>query len=378
MSGGLYPIRILHVIGHMDRAGAETMIMNLYRHIDRRKIQFDFVQHYDKEAAFDQEIRQLGGKIFHCPVYKPFSHLSYVRWWNNFFETHSGQYPIVHGHIGSTAAIYLRIAKQHGSFTIAHSHFALSSSLIYQIYSYPTRWIADAFFGCGSEAITVRYGRKVLGSGKDKVIKNGIDLDQFSFSKEARSKIRAKYSIPTNATVIGHVGRFSEVKNHGFLIDIFMNFLRENSDSYLMLVGDGHEKSKIETKVKKIEITDHVVFTGIQADTSPFYSAMDLFVFPSLGEGLPVALVEAQSTSLPCLISDTIPKESALIPELIHWCSLNETAEQWAKNAANCMKQPRVDRKESLTNTGYDIVHTALELQESYFEFIKQTQEAKC
>lgn len=146
------PIRILHVIGVLNRGGAETMIMNLYRSMDRTKVQFDFVENEGDEAAFDAEIRQLGGRIYHCPRYKGLNHFAYERWWNDFFKSHQGEYPIVHGHIGSTAAIYLSIAKKYGAYTIAHSHNTNAKksarNCAYSALSYPTRYIADHFFTC--------------------------------------------------------------------------------------------------------------------------------------------------------------------------------------------------------------------------------------
>ena len=144
-------IRVLHVIGIMNRGGAEAMIMNLYREIDKTKIQFDFVENSDQQAAYDEEIRKLGGKIYRCPHFTGKNFLAYKRWWKRFFEDHGAEYDIVHGHIGSTAAIYLHEAKKVGCFTIAHSHNSGTDhslrSALYHMISYPTRWIADFFFG---------------------------------------------------------------------------------------------------------------------------------------------------------------------------------------------------------------------------------------
>ena len=155
------PIRILHVIGIMNRGGAETMIMNLYRNIDRSKVQFDFVENEGDTADFDEEILSLGGNIFHCPRYVGKNHLTYCRWWRDFFASHKGVYAVVHGHIGSTAAIYLSIAKRHGAYTIAHSHSAGFGSAMYRVFSYPTRYVADHFFACSRDAGISRYGKKV-------------------------------------------------------------------------------------------------------------------------------------------------------------------------------------------------------------------------
>ena len=164
------PIRVLHVIGIMNRGGAETMIMNLYRQIDREKVQFDFVEHSIEAAAYDEEIQRLGGRIFRCPHYTGKNHLAYVKWWNGFFEKHTGEYRIVHGHIGSTAAIYLSIAKKHGLFTVAHSHNSNGPlnprELLYRILSYRTRFVADFFFACSKQAGEDRFGKRVTNDTK--------------------------------------------------------------------------------------------------------------------------------------------------------------------------------------------------------------------
>ena len=212
-----FPIRILHVIGVLNRGGAETMIMNLYRSIDRTKVQFDFVENEGDEAAFDAEIRRLGGRIYHCPRYKGLNHFAYERWWNDFFKSHRGEYPIVHGHIGSTAAIYLSIAKKYGAFTIAHSHSAGLGSTMYRIFAYPTRYIADHFFACSRAAGVSGYGKKV---GNDisrcQMLNNAINAKKFVFCREARQQMRNDLHLSDNTVVIGHVGRFVEAKNHLF------------------------------------------------------------------------------------------------------------------------------------------------------------------
>ena len=175
------PIRVLHVIGIMNRGGAETMIMNLYRNIDRTKVQFDFVENSNEPAAFDAEIRALGGKVYRCPHYNGKNHFTYIKWWNTFFLTHKDEYPIVHGHLGSTAAIYLSIAKKYGAYTIAHSHSTGTGSIIYRIFSYRTRYIADFFMACSVDAAIARYGKKV-GNNKNycNILNNAINIDKFT------------------------------------------------------------------------------------------------------------------------------------------------------------------------------------------------------
>lgn len=365
------PIRVLQVIGIMNRGGAETMIMNLYRNIDRSKVQFDFVENSCEPAAFDQEILTLGGRIYRCPHYNGKNHFSYVKWWETFFRDHAGEYSIVHGHLGSTAAIYLSIAKKQGAFCIAHSHSAGTGSPVYRIFSYPTRYIADQFLSCSTDAAISRYGRKV---GKDgnrcHVLNNAIDVRKFKFNPEIRTQIRNDLHIAKNAIVIGNVGRFVEAKNHSFLLDIFGSINRRNSSAILLLVGDGALRPQIESYIAEKHLQDSVILTGVQSNTWDFYQAMDVFLMPSLYEGLPVSLVEAQAAGLPCCVSSTVPHEAA-ITELVQFKSLDAPVEEWCDWVLGCAAMPRHNMEQEIRAAGYDISATAKWLEDYYMEAVK-------
>lgn len=365
------PIRILHVIGIMNRGGAETMIMNLYRNIDRDEVQFDFVENEGNEAAFDAEIRQLGGKIYRCPHYNGKNHFTYTRWWDSFFKAHKGEYPIVHGHIGSTAAIYLSIAKKHGAYTIAHSHSAGRGSAMYRIFAYPTRYIADKFFACSKDAGISRYGKTV---GNDsircQVLNNAIDVRRFSFNQETRKQVRSELHIAENAIVIGHVGRFVEAKNHLFLIEVFADVRKHDPNAVLLLVGDGERRSEIQAAIAEKSLEDAVILTGVRSNVWDFYQAMDVFVFPSIYEGLPVSLVEAQAAGLPCCVSTSVPREAA-ITDLVQFHSLSDSAEKWCGWVLECTKRPRRKMKAEIQKAGYDISITSKWLEKFYIDVVK-------
>lgn len=364
------PIRVLHVIGIMNRGGAETMIMNLYRNIDRTKVQFDFVENSDKPAAFDKEILSLGGRIFRCPHYNVKNHFKYCKWWVDFFAAHKNEYPIVHGHLGSTAAIYLFIAQKYGVFTIAHSHSASKGSIKYRIFSYPTRYIADHFFACSKDAATSRYGKLVVNnSSRFQILKNAIDTKKFVFNSNIRKEFKEKLQIPYNFIVIGHIGRFVEAKNHLFLLDIFENILKKEANAVLLLVGDGERRPEIEAYIKEKKIKN-VILTGVKSNTWDYYQVMDVFLMPSLYEGLPVSLVEAQASGLPCCVSSSVPREAA-ITDLVQFRSLEDSAEQWADWALAYCHTPRRDRQLELQNAGYDISETARWLEKYYLEVMK-------
>lgn len=364
------PIRILHVIGIMNRGGAETMIMNLYRKIDRAKVQFDFVENEGEGAAFDEEILALGGRIYRCPRYRGKNHFTYIKWWHTFFKNHKGEYSVVHGHIGSTAAIYLSVAKKYGAYTIAHSHNT-KSSIMYRVFAYPTRFVADHFFACSVDAGISRYGNKI---GSDntrcKVLQNAIDTAQFTFSDTARKATRASLGISDGQIVVGNISRFSEQKNHRFLLDVFEEIQKKRKDTVLLLVGDGELRPHIEAIVDEKHLKDAVIMTGVQSNTWDYYQAMDVFLMPSLYEGLPVSMVEAQTAGLPCCVSTGVPRESG-ITDLVQFRSLNDSAEQWANWVLGCANSPRKMMTEEICQAGYDITETSQWLQNYYLEVVK-------
>lgn len=368
------PIRILHVIGVMNRGGAETMIMNLYRRIDRTKIQFDFVQNENYGAAYDDEIIALGGNIYHCPRYRGKNHFAYTKWWQAFFEKHKHEYPIVHGHIGSTAAIYLSIAKKYGAYTIAHSHSAGAGSGLYRLFAYPTRYVADHFFACSRDAGVSRYGKRF---GTDasccQVLNNAVDTQIFAFNPEIRSQARRKLCIEESTLVVGHVGRFADAKNHKFLLDIFDRLHQQAPDSVLLLVGDGELRPQIEARIAQKHLDGAVTLTGVQPDVWNYYQAMDVFLMPSLYEGLPVSLVEAQAAGLPCCVSDVVPHESA-ITDLVHFRSLCDDAAVWADWVLTRAAEDRVDVRQQLRQAGYDISSTAQRLEKFYIKVVTSSE----
>lgn len=362
----------------MNRGGAETMIMNLFRNIDRDQIQFDFVENSLEEGAYDREILSLGGRIFHCIHWNGKNHLAYVRWWKRFFEEHAGEYPIVHGHIGSTAAIYLQIAKKSGAFTIAHSHNTLNrkdlKSLFYQAISYPTRYIADYFLACSTEAGNSRFGQSVVRSKRYALLQNAIDTRVFRFDVTERKRVRNELGYSENEIIIGHVGRFEVQKNHQFLVEIFAELVKYNDQMRLLLVGDGKLKEKIVSDVCKFNVRDKVRFLGVRSDVNSLLQGMDAFVFPSLYEGLGVTLIEAQTAGLPCIISDVIPHEAVMAEELVSMVALNKSKEVWAKQIVNSLmrKSNRRDYSSEVAAKGYDIHTTSKWLEGFYLEHIRK------
>lgn len=362
------PIRVLCVFGKLNRGGAETMCMSLYRHIDRTKIQFDFVKHTDEDCAYDEEILSLGGRIYEAPKYQIYNTCAYKKWWNKFFKEHS-EYRIVHSHIRSTASIVLHIAEKYGCKTIAHSHSTSSgsglSAIAKNILQYRIRFVADYYIGCSQVAGEWLFGKKICASDRYFNLPNAINTEKYVFDKEESFKTREELGFEKNDIVIGHVGRFSEPKNHHFLVDIFRELHMKNGYYKLLLVGDGELKADIEQKVRQYELDDAVIFTGMRTDVNRLLMAMDLFLFPSKWEGLPVSVVEAQAAGLPCVISESVTNE-VCITDLVERIDLNAPTEEWANAIRNRLPCERTNLRKKIEESGYDIQTSVKRISEFY------------
>ncbi|MCH6266006.1 glycosyltransferase family 1 protein [Neobacillus citreus] len=326
------PIRILQVFAQMNRGGAETMIMNLYQNIDRSKIQFDFIVHTDEKCAYDDEILKLGGRIFRVPAYCGKNHFSYIKVWKKFFEEHN-EFKIIHGHVRSTASIYLKIAKKRGLTTIAHSHSTSSGKGLKAMYKdflqYGIRYTADYFFACSKPAGEWLFGKEKLKKENFFILNNAIDIKKFIYNQELRSRKRKEFNIE-DRFVIGHIGNFTIPKNHNFIIDIFKLIHEIKPKTVLMLVGDGSLRPSIERKIHSLGLMNHVILTGVRTDISELLQAMDIFVFPSLYEGLGIAVIEAQAAGLPCIISNKLPNE-VMITNLVKKLSIHDPVDRWSE-----------------------------------------------
>jgi len=359
-------IRVLHVIGDMGAGGAQAFIMNYYRNVDRNKVQFDFaVRSYDKKF-FDDEIEELGGKLYRVPWFNVKNYFSYKRFWENFFKEHP-EIDIVHGHLGSSAQVYLSVAKKYGKIAIAHSHSVAPKkkdlyNYIYKIFSYPTRYIADYLFACGKNVGIDRYGKKK----KVFIVPNAIDVESFLYNEENRKKIRNELKINDNF-VIGHVGRFYYPKNHEFMIDIFKEINIKNPNSKLLLVGSGELMEKIKEKVKSLNLEKDVIFVGAKNNVNEYLSAMDLFLFPSIFEGLPVALIEAEASGIKCISSTNVPKESD-VTGLVDFIDLNDK-QKWIDAVLNIEKDyKRISTIDMITKAGYNIKEKSNWLTDFYIK----------
>lgn len=354
------PIRILHVVTYMGRGGLETMLMNYYRSIDRTKVQFDFLTHRDFEADYDAEILALGSRIYHLPPLNPFGR-GYLSALDRFFAEHR-EYRIVHSHLDCMSGIPLKAAKKHGvPVRIAHSHSSRQDfDLKYPLKLLFKRTIAKQathLFACAEAA-----GHWMFGTDRFHVVNNAIDTMRYAFDPKVRASVRTELGISPDAIIVGHVGRFMTPKNHGFLLELFAQL---PPDTRLLLVGDGELRQQTEQLAEQLHIRDRVIFAGLRTDVDRMLQAMDVFVFPSLYEGLPLSIVEAQAAGLPCLISDKVPIECKKT-ELVTQLPLDAGASAWAEAVCSAAKTPRTNTLSQLRDAGFDIQANADWLADFY------------
>ena len=347
----------------MGRGGLETMIMNYYRRIDREKIQFDFLVHRFEREAYDDEIEGLGGIIFRLPRLNPFS-LSYKKRLGEFFDSHP-EYHIIHVHQDCLSSVILKVAKEHGvKIRIAHSHSSSQDKNIkYPIKLFYKRFIpryATSLFACSEEA-----GKWMFNGADFTVLNNAIDAERYIFNPQKRNEVRDSLGIAPDELLVGHVGRFSPAKNHDFLINVF-DAVQKKKESKLLLVGKGEMQEEIEDKVKKLGLENKVIFAGLRSDVPDLLQAMDVFIFPSIYEGLPLSIIEAQAAGLPCLISDRVPIECRKT-ELVHQFELSNGASFWADMAIKeAVETVRRNTYDDIKASGFDAKENVKQLENFY------------
>ena len=363
------PIRVLHVLTAMNRAGTETMLMNLYREIDRTKIQFDFAVSATTECDYDKEIKNLGGKLFRYPKYKGVNHISYKLWWNKFFIDHP-EYKIVHGHIGSTAAIYLKIAKKHNIFTIAHSHSTGGKlsirSALYKMYSYNTRNIADYFIGCSKEALVNRYGTRIAeNTDISAVLNNGVDVQKYIYDEQIRDAVKKELCLNDKLLLVGTVGRFTEAKNVFFIVDIISELNKVCTDFRFIWAGTGELKDQVKGYIEEKNLEDKIIMLGVRDDIPRILQILNVFILPSKYEGLPVIGVEAQAAGVPMLCSNKVSQEV----KMTDCCTFLpiDSPKVWAESILRERTFRRItSAPEDVIKAGYDIRSTAAWLTDVY------------
>lgn len=352
------PVRVLQIIGIVCGGGVEAVIMNYYRHIDRSKIQFDFVVDGYEKTILDDEIESLGGKVYHVEPYKKniFRYMSQI-----YHIVRDNHYDIVHSNMNTLSVFSLFPAWLAGAHQrILHNHStAVRSEGMRSVMKMILRpfapLFANRYAACSRLAGDWMYGKKMMESGKVTIINNAIDLDEYAFSPEIRQQYRKELHIPDDTLVIGHVGRFMYQKNHAFLIEVFREVVKKHPNTILLLIGDGELRPAIEAKVQDYHLSDKVRFLGLRKDVKKLYNCMDVFVLPSWYEGLPVVAVEAQANGLPCIFSNQVTKESCLTSTM-KYLGLKDSIDTWVQSILREDYQRNADAIQELTEEGFDII----------------------
>ncbi|RUR76293.1 putative glycosyltransferase EpsF [Chlorogloeopsis fritschii PCC 6912] len=362
----------------MNRGGIETWLMHILRHIDRDRFQMDFLVHTNQLCAYDQEIRTLGSQIIPCPLNRlqPWNYAANFR---RILQVY-GPYDIIHSHVHHFSGYILRLAHNSGiPIRIAHSHNNTSwveakAKWHRRLYlDLMKAWIAryaTLGFGCSRQAIVDLFGSTGNTHLHQQILYCGIDLASFRDSVDLVT-VRSELGIPKDAFVIGHVGRFEPQKNHAFLLEIAAEVAKREPKMHLLLVGVGSLRSDIEKKIAQLGLSDRVIFAGSRSDVPRLMQgAMDVFVLPSLYEGLGLVLVEAQAAGLPCIFSDVIPEEADVVKPLVKRISLSQSASAWAEAVLtvpnNASILTRIDALNIVEKSAFNIETSIKKLLEVY------------
>lgn len=348
--------RLLCIVGSMNAGGAETFLMKVYRKLDRSKYQMDFAVAVSEEGYYDEEILSLGGRIYHI-VPKSRGMIRNFTSICSLVRENKYQY-VLRNSQHSLSALELLAAKLGGAERCIYrssNSDAENAGRLHRLCMFMPRFFANVRIAPSTEAAQFMFGKNSVASGRTHLIHNAVDLHQFWYDKTGAAEIRQELGIE-GKMVIGHVGRLNVQKNHGFLLEVFSQIAEQKPNAVLLLVGKGELEPEIREKAKTLGIADRVIFTGVRSDIPQILSAMDVFVFPSLYEGMPNTVIEAQATGLPCVIADTITRE-ADITGLVEYLPLSDP-EHWAKVALEAAKQPRRDTRQDFLDHRYDIQST--------------------
>lgn len=367
------PIVVAQIMGKWVGGGVEAVIMNYYRHIDRSKIQFDFICDEDSINIPYEEIEQLGGRVIICPPYQKI--FKYEKFLIDLFK--KNKYKIVHSNINTLSVFSLRAAKKAGvPIRIAHSHSTSNKkewkkNLVKEILKPFSKVYANKYMCCSELAGRWLFGNREYDKGNVFLLNNAIDLDKFKYDEEIRNNKRKELGIDKNTKVIGHMGRFVEQKNHRFLIDIFNEIHKRDKNTILLLVGQGPLLSEMKEKVKKLNLEESVLFLGQRDDVNELYQVFDVFLLPSLYEGLPVVGVEAQATGNLCFLSNDMTKETKVLDSTV-FMSLSNTAEEWAIQILSNLKEyKKHDTKFEVSKYGFNVKQECNKLELKYFKIVR-------
>lgn len=350
--------------------GVESVVMNYYRNMDRDRVQFDFICDEDSTDIPYEEIKELGGRVYLIPSYtKVFKYQKEL-----IKILRENKYKIVHSHINTLSVFSLHAAKKAGvPVRIAHSHSTTNraewkKNIIKQILRPFSKVYATDYFACSELAGRWLFGNKAYDKGKVYILNNAIDVEKFAYNEEMRKKKRIELNIDDNTIVIGHIGRFVKQKNHKKLIEIFNEVHKQNKNTILLLAGQGPLMNDVKKQVDDNGLKDSVIFLGQRDDVNELYQAFDVFLLPSLYEGLPVVGIEAQAAGLLCIFSDNMTKETKVL-ETTEFLSLSKDEKKWANEEIKAVKgYKRNDTIKEISNNGFNIKKETEKIESRYID----------
>lgn len=356
--------RVLHIVSAMNRGGAETLLMNIYRSIDRDTVQFDFVSHRNEQCDYDEEIVALGGKIYRTSSLGQVGPFLYMKELRKIMS--NDQYVAVHIHTDYQGGFAAVAAKMNGiQKRICHSHSndwpqgsGVRAKVILKVLQSIIKYAGTDYCACSIEAARFLFGEKLI-RNKVKVMKNGIDPRQFiDVNISDSTHVRKELDIPDGAKIIGHIGHFSESKNHTFILQVLKEILKREKNFIAVLVGEGPLKTSVELEAKNLGVYNNIRFLGVRTDIPKLMKMFDVFLFPSLFEGFGIVTLEAQCSGTPCVVADTIPKNTDMGLGLMSFVSLDESLEIWSKEIYKALKLERPEKQfiiDSISYRGFDI-----------------------
>lgn len=370
-------VKVLYFVDRMLKGGIQSLVIEIVRNINKEKVQIDFLLLDDgKEYELENTLKDLGCKIYKLNgiwVNTPIDFFKYIKALDKFFKEHN-DYDVVHLHSSSKNYMVLKKAKKYKiPVRIAHSHNIdfqtknLVKKFIGNIFKISLKKYSTDYFACSKIAGEWLFEKKIVNSKKFHVIHNAIDYNKFKFNGEKRKKVRKELNIKDDENIIGHVGRFSEQKNHEFLIDIFNEIYKKNNNYKLLLIGTGDKEALIKEKIKNLNLEKRVIFLGFKEDVSDYYNVMDLFLLPSKFEGLPVTLVEAQANGLTIFTSKKVVTEEAKLCDNLYFIELSKNAEEWAEEILN-KKLSRNNSFQVFKDNKYFIEDTVAFLEHFYYK----------
>lgn len=363
------------VVGNTRMGGAQAFILNVLHNIDRSKFQIDLAINFYAECnGIEHECRALGCNFYIVPYFKVYNYISYCKAWRDLLNNY--HYDIVYAHATNSASIFLKIAKEYGSKTIAHSHSAgyrgnKLEQYAKKFFASEVNAVADYWFACSDKAAERLFGQDYNKYQYYYHIPNAIDSEKYRFSTDIRKKIRKQIGVKDDEFLCGHLGTFSAPKNHKFLVDIFAEIVKRRPNAKLVCCGTGGLMPLVKEQANNLGILDKMIFTGVVSNANEFLMGMDCFVFPSIFEGFPVSILEAEASGLPIVMSDVVTQEVDLTC-LVNRMSLNQTASEWADKILNINVSDRESYNSAISETKYNIKKTVKEFEKIYSNLVKK------